>query len=265
MIMQDVVTSAKEFEYRGLMAETWDLFRGDTSNWADRFFFRDLVRDYGAPVLDVGCGTGRLLLDFLSEGIDVEGVDNSPEMLALCREKAERLKLNPVVYRQAMDELNLPRQYQTIIVPSSSFQLLTDPAAARRAMERFYATLRSGGMLAMPFMLIWKEGEPAHTEWAPRGEAIRADGALMRRWSRIDYDPENQLEHTEDKYAVTLDGVVIAAEHHRRSPATRGYTQAQAVRLYEEAGFAEIQMFGGFTRNPATETDSVFCVLGRKQ
>lgn len=34
------------------------------------------------------CGTGRLLLDYLAQGIDIDGVDNSPEMLALCRPDA---------------------------------------------------------------------------------------------------------------------------------------------------------------------------------
>ncbi|MEK7311863.1 MAG: class I SAM-dependent methyltransferase, partial [Chloroflexota bacterium] len=166
-------------------AATWDLFRGDTSNWADRFFFRDMIREYGEPALDVGCGTGRLLLDFMADGIDIDGVDNSPEMLAQCMEKARRLGLTPMVYQQAMEALNLPRRYQTIIVPSSTFQLLTDLASARYAMERFYAHLKPDGVLVMPFMLIWKEGEPLHGEWKQTGEKVRPeDGALARRWSR---------------------------------------------------------------------------------
>ena len=49
------------YEYRGLIASNWDLLRGDTSEWDDRFFFLDVVRESGPPVLDVGCGTGRLL------------------------------------------------------------------------------------------------------------------------------------------------------------------------------------------------------------
>src|SRR5437762_1096266 len=113
-----------DYEYTGLIADNWDLLRGDTSNWEDRFFYKDLINKSGQPALDIGCGTGRLLLDFLGDGIDIDGVDNSPEMLALCKEKAQKLGLQPTVYLQTMETLDLPRKYRTIIVPSSSFQLI---------------------------------------------------------------------------------------------------------------------------------------------
>jgi hypothetical protein len=59
-------------------------------------------------------------------------------------------------------------------------------------------------------------------------EQVRpADGAVVRRWSRSRYEPARQLEHTEDRYEVVRGGEVIAAEMHRRSPATRAYTHAQ--------------------------------------
>src|SRR5687767_1710843 len=124
-----------EYEYQGLMAELWDLFRGDTSTWADRKLYRELVSETGEPVLDVGCGTGRILLDFLQDGVDIDGVDNSPEMLSLCRQKAEALGLQPKLYLQWMEALDLPRRYRTILVPSSSFQLVVEPQKARQAIQ----------------------------------------------------------------------------------------------------------------------------------
>src|SRR5579864_3125227 len=114
------------YEYWGLKASTWDLLRGDNPEWHDRDFFLDVIRRSGEPALDVGCGTGRLLLDYLGEGIDIDGVDNSPEMLAACRDKARRAGLEPRLFEQAMQSLDLPRRYRTMIVPACSFQLLTE-------------------------------------------------------------------------------------------------------------------------------------------
>ena len=254
-----------EYEYRGLMAATWDLFRGDTSRWGDRNRFRELILRHGQPALDVGCGTGRLLLDYLAEGLDVDGVDNSPEMLALCRAKAEQHGLRPTLYEQPIERLDLPRRYSTIIVPSSTFQLITDPEQARGAMRCFFEHLLPGGALAMSIMALWREGDPLETDWAPRGEQVRPeDGAVVRRWSRARYEPDAQLEHTEDRYEVVRDGEVIAVEEHRRSPATRGYTHAQVRDLYDEAGFVDVQLFREWSTEPASPEDRVILAVGTK-
>lgn len=255
------MTQTPSYEYHGMLAEFWDLFRGDTSTWEDRFFYLNVVKKYGQPVLDVGCGTGRILLDFMQQGIDIDGVDNSPDMLALLRQKAEPMGLTPTVYQQEMDKLSLPRHYQTILVPSSSFQLLLDENLPPVAMGRFYEHLLPGGVLAMPFMTLWKEGEPLENEFTR--EVVRPeDGATIRRWQYSRFDPHTDLEYTIDRYEIIRDGNVIASEEHHQSPGTRSYTQHQAVALYQEAGFEDIQVFHDFTFDQVKPEDTVFCVLG---
>lgn len=256
----------QDYEYRGLLAASWDLLRGDTSNWEDKFFYRDIISQYGQPVLDVGCGTGRLLLDYLGDGLDVDGVDNSPEMLSICRSKAKELGLKPDLYEQWMEALALPRKYRTILVPSSSFQLVTDSDKATRAMERFYQHLEPGGVLVIPFTIFWEEDEPVEIDWKQIAEVARPeDGAVVRRYFRASYDVENQLQHTEDRFEITRDGRLIASEHHQQSPATRWYTQTEAVHLYQAAGFKNIQVFRDFDPEPASESDTDFTVLGVRQ
>lgn len=258
-----------DYQYTGLIAASWDLFRGDTSQWPDRFFFKDVIAESGQPVLDVGCGTGRLLLDYLADGVDIDGVDNSPEMLALCREKAEKLGLQPTLYQQEMATLDLPRKYRTIIVPSSSFQLVIDLDDATEAMRRFFNHLEPGGALIMPFMILWTEPTTenivSHKDWQRTGQAVRPeDGLIVRRWSRNSYDLRNQLEHTNDRWELLRGEQVVASEHHRHSPATRWYTQEQSVALYEAAGFMDIHLFREFTHEPATETDTIWSVVGKR-
>lgn len=251
------------YEYYGLMATFWDLFRGDTSTWDDRFFYLEVVKKHGQPVLDVGCGTGRILLDFMEQGFDIDGIDNSPDMLALCKQKAEKLGLKPTVHQQEMDELSLPRKYQTILVPSSSFQLLLDESLPPVTIKRFFDHLLPGGVLAMPFMTLWKPGDPLENE--STDEAVRPeDGALVRRWSHTRFDSPTSLEHTIDRYEIIKGGQVISSEEHKQSPATLSYTQEQAVALYQKAGFKDIQVCHEFTFEPVRPEDTTFCVLGTK-
>jgi len=251
------------YEYYGLMVKYWDLLRGDTSNWPDRFFYLDVIKKSGQPVLDVGCSSGRLVLDYLSQGIDIDGVDISPEMISLCKQNAEKKNIKPNLYVQSMTELNMPRKYQTILVPSSSIQLLLEPGLPLQTMKRFYDHLESGGTLVSPFMTIWVETDPLENEWTQ--EAIRSeDGATVRRtgWSR--YNPETKMEDTRDTWEVVKDGKVIETEIHEQAPATLTYTQADAIALFEQAGFKDIQIYSGFTFEPVKPEDTLFTLTGIK-
>ncbi len=251
--------------YSGLAASTWDLWRDDTSGWVDRFFYLQIIQQYGQPVLDIGCGTGRLILDYLQEGIDIDGMDNSAEMIALCRAKAETLGLSPNLYQQNMEALDLPRTYRTILGSSSVFQLITDRDSARDTLRRIFAHLQPGGVFVTPFGFDWKEGEGMDSGWVLVFEKVRPeDGAIARRWSHSWCEPEKQWWHSEDRYEVELNGEIVVQEEHRQSPELRWYTQADAAALYQEVGFSNIQFLHSFETRPASAEDRDFCVLGVK-
>lgn len=259
-----------DYEYRGLMAQAWDLLRGDTSSWADGPFYRAIIERQHGPALDVGCGTGRLTLDYLAAGIDIDGVDNSPEMLDICREKASTLGIDVEgrLFLQAMDALDLPRRYATVLVPSSSFQLLTEEAAATEALRRFHDHLAPGGVLVMSVMSKLWPGANAPpqmqwSDWFKIGEKQRpGDEATIRRWIRTRYDHERQLEHEESRYEVLVDGEVIATEMYGRSPGVRWYSQQQILTAFELAGFSDVRLTSAFTEAPAEATDTTFCAIG---
>jgi len=251
------------YEYYGLMVKYWDLLRGDTSTWEDRFFYLNVVKKYGEPVLDIGCGAGRLILDFLSQGIDIDGADNSPEMISLCKQNAERKGLKPNLYIQSMTELQLPRIYKTILVPSSSFQLLLEPEQPLQAVQCIYEHLEPGGVLVAPLMALWGEGAPLEGEFTQ--EATRPeDGATVRRSGWYRFNPETNMEDTRDTWEVIKNGQVIESEVHEQAPATRSFTKAEATALFEQAGFKDIQIFSKFTFEPVKPEDGIFSVLGIK-
>lgn len=248
-------------EYRGLITSSWDLLRGDTSSWPDRDFYLEVIRKSGQPVLDVGCATGRLLLDYHARGIDIEGVDESAEMLVLCRAKARERGIELAVSQQRMEALRLPRTYGTILVPSSTFQLLTRRGDAERALRRFCEHLKPGGSLVMSFMELWRAGEPLLQERLVE-RAERADGATIRHWEDTRFEPAEQIAHALGRYEVVRDGAVLEMVHHAYP--IQWYTQKQIRQLYSRNGFDAVTVVRGFSWQPAIEHDRLFCVIGRK-
>jgi hypothetical protein len=103
------------------------------------------------------------------------------------------------------------------------------------------------------------------SKWRLANEETRPeDGALVQFYIRGRNDPETQLQHNESRYEVKLDGELIASEFHQRSPATRWYTQSQAVDLYVAAGFKDMKLFKGATQELASADDDIFSVSGEK-
>lgn len=119
-----------DWDYSGLAAESYDLWFGDEPFW-DQAFFHDRIRQNGGVALEIACGTGRLLVPFLRDGLALRGVDASEEMLAICRTKAAQLQVSPILYQQLMQDLDLATRYRTIFIPACSF---LDSHGARRSI-----------------------------------------------------------------------------------------------------------------------------------
>ena len=253
-------------DYRGLVASTWDLWRDNTADWSDRHYYLQIIREFGQPVLDIGCGTGRLVIDFLQHEIDIDGIDPSGDMLDICRNKAKALGLSPRLELQRIEHLRMPRRYRTILLASSVIQLIS-PADARTGMRRCFEHLEAGGAVTGSFAFGWRDGDPLDTGWTLLFEKPRrADGAIVRSWTHEWHDPlPQQTWHAEQRFeVVAADGKVLAQDQYRRSPEGWWYTQAQAEALYRDAGFTPVELYRGFDRTPATIDDRLFTVLGVK-
>lgn len=117
----------------------------------------------------------------------------------------------------------------------------------------------------MSFMIFQVDENNKVWEWKAINEEERSeDGATVRKWAYATFDLENKLQHTKNRYEIEKDGVVIDEEEHECSPATRWYSQAEAFELYQEAGFKDIQILEAYSKKPADEKASRFCVLGVK-
>jgi SAM-dependent methyltransferase len=100
------------------------------------------ARRFGGPVLELACGTGRLLASLAQAGFSVTGVDSSAPMLDRARARLDRLGLSATLVQQRLEDLQLDASFRTIIIGLDSFGLLlrrTDQVDALRA-ARHHAT-----------------------------------------------------------------------------------------------------------------------------
>ena len=146
---------------------------------------------------------------------------------------AAGLDVDGRVHLGRMQSLRLSRRYGTVIVPSSSFQLLLEPDDAAEAMRRFFALLLPGGSLAMPFIVMDKAVRAS--TWTK--EATLEDGSIVS--SAPPGHLRSRRRHRGAPTTCTRCSTTaspVRTEHFVRPRATRAYSRDQARALYETAG-----------------------------
>lgn len=115
---------------------------------ADLELWRDLAREAAGPVLDLGCGTGRVALDLAAHGHEVTGVDADPGLVralgARARERGLRVRAHALDARS----LELGRSFALAIAPMQVVQLLGGGDGRLAMLEAVQAHLDTGGRLA---------------------------------------------------------------------------------------------------------------------
>jgi SAM-dependent methyltransferase len=252
----------------GLVAKWWAEFNEDGPEIA---YFQTYVAR-GQPALDVACGTGRLLIPYLRAGLDVDGCDVSADMIALCREKAEREGLSPTLFVQPMHQLDPPRRYKTIFV-CGGFGLGSTREQDALALRRFHEQLEPGGVLvidnenpysgAYPWRYWVKaEREAIPRPWEPLEASERrrgSDGAEYALDSRVvDLDPLEQVVMYEMRAGMWQNGELVREEEHTLR--INLYFKNELLMLLDRAGFGDVAVHGDHREAPATK-DSDFVVF----
>lgn len=164
--------------YDGILAEAYDLWLA-ADDLRDVPVFRGLATDAPGPSLELGCGTGRVLVPMLAAGLDVEGLDASRDMLRACREKAAALGFDPVLHVADMADFDLGRRYGAIFSAVASLSLLTAPGALEGAIAAARRHLVPGGRLAASMDRPRPSTEPG-TRTVVRDVTRMSDGMRFR-------------------------------------------------------------------------------------
>ncbi|MBI1797336.1 MAG: class I SAM-dependent methyltransferase [Candidatus Eisenbacteria bacterium] len=219
----------------------------------DLEFYVERAKAAGGPVLECGCGTGRILLPTLQTGVDIEGIDIHPGMIEVLQRKAAALGLAPRVQVADMRDFTLPRRFPLVTIPFRAFMHLTTTADQLAALGRIRAHLAQGGVLV-------------YNLWFPSFERIASAGdelEMEREWD----DPESGLPvaiYARNHYDRVRQ--VLKGEREVRVSDARGYV-AETLRdrltlrwtfvpemelLLQAAGFSRWALSGGFDGAPYT-------------
>jgi SAM-dependent methyltransferase len=177
----------------------------------DITFYVDAAARAGGPVLEVGCGTGRLLIPTARAGVDIVGVDLSPRMLAVCREKLQReveaVRARVQLVQADMRAFDLRRTFTLITVPFRPFQHLITVDDQRACLRTLRAHLADDGRLVLDLFnpsLDALAQEPHTEEIGDEPEFSLPDGRrVVRRHRIVAHDRFNQVNQVELIYHVT--------------------------------------------------------------
>lgn len=245
------------WDYSGLVAAAYDEFFGGEP-FRDQAFFEERIRSNGGRALELACGTGRLLVPLLRDGLEVEGLDTSPDMLTLLRSKARRLGLRPALHQAPMQSFDLPSRYRTVFVPAGTFMILVHDEEIRSTLACCRRALEPGGELLVPL----DDREPApgeQVDWRERRNVhVSTYDVQLRILERQRYDPSTGLTRWHLRYEATQPGrpvQVFDREHLLRHHATAAF-----IALLAQAGFEGISMRRGYTAPASTDPseDRVF-------
>lgn len=255
----------------GLVARYWAEHNLDGPEIA---YFQKQIESNAQPVLDAGCGTGRLLIPFLRAGLNVDGCDVSGDMLALCREKAEREGLQPRLYQQALHELDLRRAYQMIIA-CGVFGIGGTRQQDFIALQRFYAHLNPDGLLLLDHHLpygdgrtwqLWQKEARSHLPeaWGDTiGKIPPEDESDYELYSRIvSFDPLEQCVTRQMRTLLWRDGQLIDEEVYTLTENL--YFRNELRQLLEQAGFKIDAIQGDYTEAEATAEHDIIVFMARK-
>ena len=222
-------------------------------------FYVDEAEDAGGHVLEVGCGTGRILLAVARSGSAIEGLDASAEMLERCRAKLQKepddVRHRVTLHRADARTFDIGRQFDLVIAPFRVMQHLTTIEDQLAFLHSAARHLRQGGRLAFDVFnpdfnaLVSADGterEDTPNTKLPDGRSFRRAGRVARvRW--IDQVSEIELIY----YVTPESGGPV--ERHVQSFDMRWFLSAELVHLLARAGFRVRSIYGDFDRSPLTD------------
>lgn len=221
-------------------APVYDAWSADMTG--DVAHYVSLARQADGPIVELAVGTGRVAIEVVREtGKPVLGIDSSPAMLAIARERSAGLQLE--LRLGDIRDLELEEPAALIYVPGRSLLHLRGWQERRQVFERVAASLRPGGRFAFNAFAF------SHTV------AARLDGTTQDQHGvehTLHYFPaDNRIEIERDDAATSTLRLWWA-------------TKAEWDGLIEVGGLEVEALYGGFDREPLQDESLEYVYVARK-
>ena len=251
--------SAKK--YTGLEAELYDIFRGG-DDFDEIGYYVDLALNRGGNCLDVGCGTGRVLIPIAQQGIEITGLDNSSAMLNECGKRLFTEGFKADLVEQDMTNFNCEKNFDLIIIPGGSFQLLDERDDALVALGNLRDHLLPEGLFVMSIFIPFYEisHESLDGVWRlEKDEKIEGSDNRALCHSCVDLDRcENLMEVRHRFEIINNNGITESSEI--KYSRLRWYGKYEIQLLLERAGFHNVTISGDFENNDMRDGHTVMSV-----
>ncbi len=239
------------------------------SGRADADFYLDLCRQAGRT-LELGCGTGRILIPAAARGSEIVGLDISAHMLKRCRAKLlaqpEEVQNRIQLVHESMVHFNLKGTFDLVIVPFRALQHLISVEDQLGCLRCVHRHLTPGGRFVFDvFQVNLRKIQTAKIgeEIEDLSELTLGDGRRLRRTHRFtSMHRAQQWNGVEIIYYLTeSDGEVKRLAH---SFPFRYFFRYEVEHLLERSGFRVLSIHGDFDRSPLDDDSPEMIFVAEK-
>jgi SAM-dependent methyltransferase len=247
-------------------AKYYDQAYATVAELIDVPFYVELAKKIGGPVLEIGCGTGRVLLPTARAGIEIHGVDLAQPMLQVLRNHLQRepreVQQRVSISEGAMRTFRLQRKFPLVTIPFRPMQHMYTLDEQLKALQTAAFHLTDGGILAFDVFfpkferIVTGIGEERlEIEWPVASHP----GRIIRRYFRKESVDKVHQSFSATFIFRTYDAEVFVSEE--TEPLKMSfYTYPQLRALFLLAGVEIVEEYGSFTRKPLDNdaTDMIF-------
>ena len=245
-------------------APFYDWENARTLQRRDVAFWQRLAAAQDGPVLELGCGTGRIAIPVARAGVRIVGIDRSDEMLARARSRIARARLGGRLSLVRGDIRALPFRsrvkFSAVLAAYGILQSLTRERDLTRTFESVARVLRRGGLFAIdvvPDLPNWEEYRDRVSLKGRRGK-----NSTLTLVETVRQDRRRRLTIFDQEYRERSRGRLRT---HRFSLTFRTLSVPQMTRRLEKAGFRVRAVLGDYQGGPWDPRADVWVILASRR